>query len=272
MDQRTHPPYRLIWFQHFHKAAGTSVVELARRNGERFHPLHDNGIPLDDEGHPLPLWRYPLAQLAAFVDECEAQRVSFVATEWGVPALEALAADPRVVLVTCLREPLSRLVSNFYYDLYGGYTGVRCLEAYPESSRAPFCRHNYYCRMLAGKAQAEGEIDAADFLRARERLASFAYCGVVERGLMPLARHLEWNPHAVHENRSDSALRLLKDFRRGRYAAVRRLFHPRELPGAAFRSDFARLNAWDLRLYALVEGAGGQASPVEENHSMRTAP
>jgi hypothetical protein len=248
--------YRLVWFQHFHKAAGTSVIELARRNGERFHPRHDNGNRLGEDGRPLPLWRLGPAELAAFVDDCQRGKVSFVATEWGEPALETLAADPRVVLVSCLREPLQRMVSNFYYDLYGGFTPVRCLEAYPDSSWAPFCRHNYYCRMLAGKAEDADEVAEEDFLRACARLPCFDYCGVVEQGLEPLARHLGWTAHGIHENRSGSVLGLIQDFRRRHFSGLKdRIANPKRPPDAAFCADFDRSNPWDLRLYDMVKVA-----------------
>lgn len=251
-------PYRLVWFQHFHKAAGTSVIELARRNGEHLYPRHANGNPLGDDGQPLALWQLDPAGLTAFVDDCQGQGVSFVATEWGVPHLETLAADPRVVLVTCLRRPLQRLVSNYYYDVYGGYTAARRLEAYPDSSPTPFCRHNYYCRLLAGQAGAAGEIGETDFQRARARLACFDYCGVVEQGLEPLARWLGWTVQGAHENRSDGgALQLLKDLGRGRWTQVKdRLLHPRRPPDAAFCAAFAHASQWDLRLYALVAEGG----------------
>jgi len=266
-------PYRLVWFQHFHKAAGTSIIELARRNGERFYPRHENGNPVGGDGRPLALWRLPAAALSAFVDDCQRQGVSFVATEWGVPALETLADDPRVVLVTCLRHPLQRLISNYYYDLYGGYTAARRLDAYPDSSREAFCRHNYYCRMLAGKAEETGEIGEQDFLRARARLACFDHCDVVERGLEPLAHRLGWTIHAVHENKSDAVpARILKDLCRGRWRQVLyRIVDPKRQPEAAFCTAFARLSEWDLRLYELVEQARGRSQGRQEAEAVGPA-
>ena len=39
--------YRLVWFQHLHKAAGTYVIRRAMANGETFWPEHENGNPVD---------------------------------------------------------------------------------------------------------------------------------------------------------------------------------------------------------------------------------
>ena len=56
--------------------------------------------------------------------------MSFVATEWGAPNYSALCDDPRVFLVTCIREPWSRLISNFNYDYYLGYADSSTLTGY----------------------------------------------------------------------------------------------------------------------------------------------
>ncbi len=254
--------YHLVWFQHFHKAAGTSVIELARQNGERFFPRHENGNPLDDAGQPIPLWRFSPTQLQAFVDDCEARGVSFVATEWGVPHLECLAQDPRVRLVTCLRDPLKRFVSNYYYDLYGGHTDARSLETYPGSGPEAFCQHNYYCRMLGADGDGAEDPGEARFRRAQARLALFDYCGTVEAGLERLAQAVGWQPADVRENASDAhAGQLVKALLKGRLRSVYyRLRFPKSPPPEAFRAEFRHRNRWDLALYAQVQGLAREAA------------
>ena len=80
------PPYRLIWFQHLHKAAGTYIVRKAISNGEKPYPLNKNGNPHDENG-AIPLWGLSDSELSNFVDECERLGITFVATEWGGPEL-----------------------------------------------------------------------------------------------------------------------------------------------------------------------------------------
>ncbi|MBL8446425.1 MAG: hypothetical protein JNJ44_03315 [Zoogloeaceae bacterium] len=254
--------YRLVWFQHFHKAAGTSVIEMARQNGEQFFPRHENGNPLDAAGRPIPLWQFSPDELLAFVDDCQSQGVSFVATEWGVPHLECLAADPRVRLVTCLRDPLKRLVSNYYYDLYGGHTEARSLEAYPESGPDAFCHPNYYCHMLGAEACEAAAAGSTPFQRAQARLALFDYCGTVEAGLDRLARALGWQAADVRENTSDAgAGQLVNDLLKGRLRSVfYRLRYPKAPPPKHFRAEFRRRNQWDLALYAQVKGLSQRTS------------
>ncbi len=57
--------YRLIWFQHFHKAAGTSIINLAELNNERFWPYHKNANPTDSKGNLIELWKYSEDKLGA---------------------------------------------------------------------------------------------------------------------------------------------------------------------------------------------------------------
>jgi hypothetical protein len=108
----------------------------------------------------------------------------------------------------------------------------------------------------AGKAEDADEVAEEDFLRACARLACFDYCGVVEQGLEPLARHLGWTAHGIHENRSGSVLGLIQDFRRRHFSGLKdRIANPKRPPDAAFCADFDRSNPWDLRLYDMVKVA-----------------
>ena len=114
--------YRLVWFHHLHKSAGTLIVNMALRNGEVPYPSHGNGNPKSESGELLRLWEYDEGSLREFIDQCEGRGVTFVATEHGAPDFSLLAEDSRVVLVTCLRDPLKRCASNFNYAYYSGYT------------------------------------------------------------------------------------------------------------------------------------------------------
>ena len=68
--------YRLIWFQHVHKAAGTLVVNLAKENGEVLFKNNANGNPLDENGDRLELWNYSAEELTDFIDQCEKDGVT----------------------------------------------------------------------------------------------------------------------------------------------------------------------------------------------------
>lgn len=63
--------YRLIWFQHIHKAAGTLIVNMAKANNEKMYIPNNNGNPTDDNGVVLPVWEYNNFELSKFIDNCE---------------------------------------------------------------------------------------------------------------------------------------------------------------------------------------------------------
>ena len=69
--------YRLVWFQHLHKAAGTYVIRRAMANGETFWPEHSNGNPRND-GELIPLENMSSNQLTSFINECEEKGILFL--------------------------------------------------------------------------------------------------------------------------------------------------------------------------------------------------
>ncbi len=114
------PMSRLIWFMHFHKAGGTSIVGLARRNGETFWADHRNGNPCSTDGKILRPWELSAAGLNAHIDAALSSGVSFVASKWGCPDPEVLAARGDVLSIVVLRDPLNRIISDFRYEYFNG--------------------------------------------------------------------------------------------------------------------------------------------------------
>jgi hypothetical protein len=130
--------YRLIWFQHLHKSAGTLIVNMAINNNEVLFDYHNNGNPTNSIGEVLPIWEYSKNQLLDFVNECEISGITFVAT------------DSRVVLITCIRDPKKRIISNFNYDYYSGYTNEKTLEDFIKNPSV-YTSDNYYVRVFSRK-------------------------------------------------------------------------------------------------------------------------
>ena len=144
--------YRLIWFQHLHKSAGTLIVNMAIQNGEVLYDKHGNGNPKTEDGVVISLLEYDEKELTNFIDECETNGVTFIATEQGSPNFNILIKDPRVFLITCLRDPLRRSVSNFNYDYYSGYTDCTSLEKFIEKPNI-YMSDNYYTRIFSNSEQ-----------------------------------------------------------------------------------------------------------------------
>ena len=191
--------YRLIWFQHIHKAAGTLVVNLATANGETLYKNNANGNPLDEHGERIELWNYDEAQLKSFVDRCEEDGVTFVATEHGSPDFEVLHRDSRVVLLTTLRDPYSRAVSNYNHAYFGGYTKASKISDFLSESRF-FMSDNFYVRTFSRKEQLPLEAITEEDLRvAKSALALFdlvILLGKIDL-LTTLSEEFEWDMSPV---------------------------------------------------------------------------
>jgi hypothetical protein len=140
--------YHLIWFQHLHKSAGTFIVNMAITNGELLFNKHNNGNPTNQEGDLLPIWEYNKIELLDFINRCEEAGVTFVATEYGSPDFEFLSNDPRITLITCIRDPKKRMISNYNYDYYSGYTDEKSIAEFIEVPNV-YTSDNYYVRVFS---------------------------------------------------------------------------------------------------------------------------
>ena len=100
----------MFYFLHISKCAGSSFVELARRNVSPFRP-NANGNPLDPlTGERIKFWEWSPAEQHHFLSSPQWQ---FIANELQlgteVPFFEG------VIYVTILREPIERLFSAFQF-------------------------------------------------------------------------------------------------------------------------------------------------------------
>lgn len=248
--------YRLIWFQHFHKAAGSSVGALARQNGEIFYRRHHNGNPYDDKGRILPLWDFSEDQISAFVDECERIGTTFVASEWGAPDFRVLARDPRVVSISLLRDPWSRLVSNYTFDLIRRHAPLTPIDTYYFHHSFKFRQPNYYCRTLmagGGVTRAQTVDELMD--RAWENLAALDFVLALEapKPIDALCAYLGWTQQVERVNSKPSFLTgLLNQVRHGdvSYAYRRWRIENRQWTRIdTFREEFEANNDADIALY-----------------------
>ncbi len=245
--------FRLIWFQHFHKVGGTSVTNLAKRNNETLYPNNSNGNPLDNNGNLIKVWNYSALELKQFIDSCEKKGITLISTEWGLPILFVLVNDPRVTLITCLRDPLERFVSNYFYDLYWGHTDCLSLEEYINSANKynTITMFNYFCRMLTGRNNEYDIINQAVFDKALQAIKSFDCCVTLEHNFDLISRRLGWKHQQAHSNKSAFSLRKAVNFiwEGKAHLLIRRLKYPKRIPSDAFIKYFKMENCWDIKLY-----------------------
>lgn len=149
---------------------------------------------LDIERKELKLWEYIADELADFIDDCHTKGLTFVATEWELPNLEFLVNHPNVQLITCWREPISLFVSNFYFDLYLGFTKEDSILSYLGSSGA-YSMDNYSCRLLSCNIDLSVKVVSGNLDEAIEKLSLFDYISILEKdhSIESLAEFLSWS-------------------------------------------------------------------------------
>ena len=244
--------YRLIWFQHLHKAAGSTIVATAIRNNEKLFPNHKNGNPVDKNGNYLDFNDISQEELESFIDNCQKKGVTFIATEWSSPDFEVLSKDPRVSLITCIRKPLERLVSNFRYDLYRLYTGVDKIEKYIDSGDV-HTRNNYYCRVFAHEHSFDKIIRKHSFKIAQRNLSLFDFIVIQENrnDFNKLNQYLNWSNKTLHAGRSYSSMHpYIKLLFHGQLNLfLNYLFKKKIVVSDVFKQRFNKNNHYDQKLY-----------------------
>ncbi|MDD3312409.1 sulfotransferase family 2 domain-containing protein [Pseudodesulfovibrio sp.] len=208
MSRANASPDRLTVFYHIPKCAGITVVNFLRDNfGERFTHLnsHCDWLALARRNAAEP----PSGPCAAGGHYA-----------WGAENLYPGVRD--VFYFTILREPLSRLVSEYRFQVMN-YRPALSLEDYFDNH----CRHNRMTHYLA-----EGDLELAKE-RLRERFSLVGILEDMDRFMGILAGRLGLGT--------------------GTYAAYNKSRNP-DSTGVdeAFTARFARAEAKDLELYALA--------------------
>jgi hypothetical protein len=98
-----------------HKCAGTTVVRKARKSGFRLPSDHKNGNLLNSAGRNI---RYSGMDREVFHRLLKTQHqngVEFFAIEFDFPKVEYFECDVPIELLTTVRDPWDRAVSNYRY-------------------------------------------------------------------------------------------------------------------------------------------------------------
>ncbi len=213
---------------------------------------HENGNLLNASGAQVDFSGMSLSRLIAFIERCQSEGITFIASEWSSPNFGILSADPRVVLITCLRDPLTRFVSNFYFDLYHGFARANSLETFV-NSRQNSTMYNYYCRVFANVSDDLRVIGEAEFATARTALHAFDHVAVLEtpNSVSGICRTLGWtySPMRAHPARP-AARTMVSAILKGKFRLLwRRIARPYRQPGIDFSARFREENRFDYRLY-----------------------
>lgn len=112
---------KIILFVHFHKAAGTSVVKAFLKEYNPWWVSHHNGNPWSyskGKEYIVEFWKYGNEEFERFLQEGRNNKTEFIATEWNF--FEKFNDDyiKDVSLITCIRDPYDRFVSNLFFNQF----------------------------------------------------------------------------------------------------------------------------------------------------------
>jgi hypothetical protein len=153
----------LIWFQHFHKAGGSSFIKAAREAGRTLYSPNKNGNPVTEEGSYIPIWNWGGFELGDWLQAQASRGIDFIACEWGFPADLISIESIELYKFTIIRHPVERLLSNFYYDVLNGYTHVEDIEEYMALD-PDYTKPDYYTRLLTGYSGERATREAVSIL------------------------------------------------------------------------------------------------------------
>jgi len=223
-------PHRKIYFQHVHKAGGTTMCAMAGLANEFVGVKNCNSDPalgpanglkeyarLRAEKHALKLAGKPTKSVPApgFIktqqllrgsreEQCRFFRntpLTFIANE--APSPNAVLTVPGVFRFTMLRHPYDRHVSEFNHCLKKQCVGkfarsdfVRWLDG-KKGTHA-----NFQTRVILGDASYDRPLVASDIMLAKERLqTAYSLVLILEefepRGRLLLSKRLGWKVDAI---------------------------------------------------------------------------
>lgn len=198
------PKQNLVWFQHFHKAGGTSIIEAARSAGYRFFEPNINGNPMESLKTPIPLWDLDKKELSEWLTHQGEKGVNFICAEFGFSHAVFDITTPSLKRIASIRRPKDRLISNFIYDVAEGYTRATTILDYMQPDKT-HTMPDYYTRLITKDTGEQARLGAIAAIKR------FDYVSVLEvpETFSILRSHLPGltSRHSNRTNYEDDAVR-----------------------------------------------------------------
>jgi len=163
---------------HFHKAGGTTINALfdkyckwePNKNG---NPWLNNNI--------IPFWNYKKDKFNIFKNILHKKGIEFVAFEWNYFKFFNEIDYKNIELITCIREPYKRFISNMIVDKHinsYNYNNKNIKWPWSESNQTFFVnynKYNYYTKMLNGFGDIPNiELNDTHIEIAKQNLSKFS--------------------------------------------------------------------------------------------------
>lgn len=177
-SHRLKPQHDIIWFQHFHKAGGTSLINAAQSSGWQLYKPNLNGNPVSDDENFIPIWDWDCDTLQDWLLNRRRDGVSFICCEFGFSKAIFDIPDLNILQLAIMRRPKERLISNYLYDLQNGHTEtINILEyidgppPFHSTGSQPFRKPDYYTRRVTGESGNAAREEAFSWLSRYDHIA-----------------------------------------------------------------------------------------------------
>lgn len=172
----------LIFFQHFHKSAGTTIVNLLK-NKYKLHKGNINGNPytvISNKRTIIKFWEFNKKEFREWINHIIGKGTQFIVCEWGFLRRENRIRWDNITFITCIRDPYNRMISNYNFD--GGDHKFGHIKKYYNNpnrywkkfKNEPFPittnMSNYYVRQLSGCGNQHNEEITEEHLKEAKRV------------------------------------------------------------------------------------------------------
>lgn len=203
---------RIVWFMHLPKAGGTSLNNLAMKNGEKFyyrgsangnplksrkptHKDHETAVRWNVENQ-IKVANMKPTQLKRFIQDAKDNGTSWIASEFHFP--EANLLNDEVLYLLLLRNPVNRVVSQMNHWLRD-----RPKEITDEGFLKQLNKYgNHATRLLSQVVAQDNKLpDRTDLKRAFATLENVDLIMILEEPISPITVQLGWeNSNLPHSN------------------------------------------------------------------------
>lgn len=227
----------MIIFIHFHKCGGTSIVSEFIKKVQPFEH-HKNGNPVTKNNTLLDISSFDQQGFNKFALD---NKHKFMALEFSF-FKQGMGIPTSVKLITCLREPFSRFISNYKHDIDRSRPLSMINSGYQISDISNYCEHNftyegfpvnfnkdnYYTKFLNGITTYEDASIGLNHLEVAKRVLDRCDAILILEDSTTFELLKKYNINGIkHLNKAKIELDILKEF----------------------EEQFKKLNKFDYELY-----------------------
>lgn len=230
----------VIIYMHFHQAAGTTISNLflfhSKINGwnpgsngnphyEYREGMHGNYVyehGCRGCGY-MPISNFNQTMLNFFMKDVKLKNVNFLSQEWSYFKDSTFLDFSYVHLITCIRDPYKRFVSDYYVCTNGNLDPVQFIEndrGWKIEGSRKFVNHNkpnYYVSMLNGfgNTTPQPKLGIKHLKKAKEELHKFSAILILENPesftLLEILFGVPYNGERRHKAKEKKSINLTKE-------------------------------------------------------------